>query len=178
MTLIIEASVVLFPEPVGPVTKTRPRGLYSNSRTDGGNPISSRRRSFWTLSNCWRAPSAPPKSGRPTSPTNSVSPLRTSEGSGLRGGLTSLQLPLSYVALPPITALDGPGSDGLILRQSYTVTQVRGHVRTNLGTQTMYAVPSNVGPLTMPSAWICAQVSIGLTPAASPKAPSPLTSQE
>ncbi|TMG82478.1 MAG: DUF4331 domain-containing protein [Betaproteobacteria bacterium] len=69
----------------------------------------------------------------------------------LRGGLTSLQLPLSYVALPPITALDGPGSDGLILRQSYTVTQVRGHVRTNLGTQTMYAVPSNVGPLTMPS---------------------------
>jgi hypothetical protein len=54
-------------------------------------------------------------------------------------------------ALPPITALDGSGSDGLILRQSYTVTQVRGHVRTNLGTQTMYAVPSNAGPLTMPN---------------------------
>ena len=69
----------------------------------------------------------------------------------LRGALTSLQLPLAYVALPPITALDGPGSDGLILRQSYTVTQVRGHVRTNLGTRTMYAVPSNVGPLTMPN---------------------------
>ena len=69
----------------------------------------------------------------------------------LRGALTSLQLPLSYVALPPITALDGPGSDGLMLRQSYTVTQVRGHVRTNLGTQTMYAVPSNTGPLTMPN---------------------------
>jgi hypothetical protein len=69
----------------------------------------------------------------------------------LRGGLTSLQLPLSYVALPPITALNGSGSDGLILRQSYTVTQVRGHVRTNLGTQTMFAVPSNVGPLTMPN---------------------------
>src|SRR5437899_2312261 len=69
----------------------------------------------------------------------------------LRGGLTSLQLPLSYVALPPITALDGPGSDGLILRQSYAVTQVRGGVRVNLGTQTMYAVPSNVGPLTMPT---------------------------
>ncbi len=68
----------------------------------------------------------------------------------LRGGLTNLQLPLSYVALPPITALDGPGSDGLMLRQSYTVTQVRGHTRVNLGTQTMYAVPSNVGPLTMP----------------------------
>ena len=69
----------------------------------------------------------------------------------LRGALTSLQLPFAYAALPPITALDGPGSDGLILRQSYTVTQVRGHVRTNLGTQTMYAVPSNTGPLTMPN---------------------------
>ena len=69
----------------------------------------------------------------------------------LRGGLASLQLPLAYVALPPITALDGPGSDGLTLRQSYTVTQVRGNVRTNLGTQTMFAVPSRVGPLTMPN---------------------------
>ncbi|MEO9163863.1 MAG: DUF4331 domain-containing protein [Casimicrobiaceae bacterium] len=69
----------------------------------------------------------------------------------LRGGLTNLELPLSYVALPPITALDGPGSDGLVLRQSYTVTQVRGRTRVNLGTQTMFAVPSNVGPLTMPN---------------------------
>ena len=68
----------------------------------------------------------------------------------LRGGLTNLELPLSYVALPPITALDGPGSDGLILRQSYTVTQVRRNVRVNLGAQTMFAVPSNMGPLTMP----------------------------
>ena len=62
-----------------------------------------------------------------------------------------LQLPLAYVALPQITALTGPGSEGILLRQSYTVTQVRGHVRVNLGTQTMYAVPSNVGPLTMPN---------------------------
>jgi Domain of unknown function (DUF4331) len=69
----------------------------------------------------------------------------------LRGGLTSLRLPLAYVALPPITALDGPGSDGLIMRQSYTVTQVRGSVRTNLGTSAMFAVPSNIGPLTTPS---------------------------
>ncbi len=68
----------------------------------------------------------------------------------LRGGLTSLQLPLSYAALPPITALDGPGSDGLVSRQSYTVAQVRGGVRVDLGTGTMFAVPSNVGPLTMP----------------------------
>ena len=32
----------------------------------------------------------------------------------------------SYVALPPITALDGPGSEGLGLRQRYTVTMFRG----------------------------------------------------
>jgi hypothetical protein len=69
----------------------------------------------------------------------------------LRDALAGLELPLSYVALPPITALDGPGSDGLILRQSYTVTQVRGHNRVDLGTKTMFAVPSNVGPLTMPN---------------------------
>ena len=69
----------------------------------------------------------------------------------LRGPLTSLRLPIDYAALPPITALDGPGSEGLILRQSYTVTQVRGRQRIDLGTQTMYAVPSRVGPLTMPN---------------------------
>jgi hypothetical protein len=69
----------------------------------------------------------------------------------LRGALAGLELPLSYVALPPITALDGPGSDGLILRQSYTVTQIRGHNRVDLSTKTMFAVPSNVGPLTMPN---------------------------
>ncbi len=69
----------------------------------------------------------------------------------LRGSLASQQLPLSYAALPPITALDGPGSDGLILRQSYTVTQMRHGQRTDLGTQRMFAVPSNVGPLTMPN---------------------------
>ncbi|MEO8537953.1 MAG: DUF4331 domain-containing protein, partial [Betaproteobacteria bacterium] len=68
----------------------------------------------------------------------------------LRGPLTSLELPLAYVALPPIKTLDGEGSEGLILRQSYTVTQVRGHVRVPLGTKTMYAVPSRVGPRTMP----------------------------
>src|SRR5689334_3969158 len=69
----------------------------------------------------------------------------------LRGPLTSLRLPLAYVALPPITALDGAGSEGLISRQSYTVTQVRGNTSVNLGTKPMFAVPSNVGPLTMPN---------------------------
>ena len=69
----------------------------------------------------------------------------------LRGPLPGLRLPLSYVALPPITALDGTGSEGLILRQQYTVTQVRGNTRIDLGTKPMFAVPSNVGPLTMPN---------------------------
>ncbi len=78
----------------------------------------------------------------------------------LRGNLSPLKLPLAYVALPPITALDGAGSDGLILRQSYTVTEVRNGQRTNLGTHPMFAVPSNVGPLTMPNYEALAQQGI------------------
>ena len=38
---IIEASVVDLPEPVGPVTSTRPRGFLQNSWTTGGRPRSS-----------------------------------------------------------------------------------------------------------------------------------------
>ena len=54
--------------------------------------------------------------------------------------------------IPQITALDGPGSEGLSLRQTYTVTMVRNGVATDLtGGQTLFAVPSNVGPLTMPN---------------------------
>ena len=72
----------------------------------------------------------------------------------IRGPGAPMELPLGYVSAPPtvpkITALDGPGSEGLVLRQSYTITQVRAGVRTDLGTQTMFAVPSNVGPFTMP----------------------------
>jgi hypothetical protein len=67
-------------------------------------------------------------------------------------------LPLAYAGvsgvpgLPlPITALDGPGSDGLGVRQRYSVTEVRGKMRTDLGTGSMFAVPSNVGPRTMPN---------------------------
>src|SRR6516164_3808040 len=53
--------------------------------------------------------------------------------------------------IPPITALDGPGSEGLSLRQTYTVTMIKDGVATNLTQgKTLYAVPSNVGPLTMP----------------------------
>ena len=58
------------------------------------------------------------------------------------------------ILIPPaITALDGPGSAGLSLRQSFEVTMVRHGQRTPLaeiGGRTLYAVPSNVGPRTMP----------------------------
>ena len=60
--------------------------------------------------------------------------------------------PLAYVALPPITALAGSGSEGLLVRQSYTVTEVRfGQQPKDLGTGTMFAVPSNVGARTTPN---------------------------
>ncbi|PPD18121.1 MAG: hypothetical protein CTY18_05250 [Methylomonas sp.] len=57
---------------------------------------------------------------------------------------------------PAITALDGDGSAGLGLRQSYTVTLIKGKGRgqsvQNLSEgQTLFAVPSNVGPRTMPN---------------------------
>ena len=74
------------------------------------------------------------------------------------GGLTS---PVPYLgnrhitpALPlqGITALDGPGSEGLTRRQTYTVTEVRnGHRRELFDDRTLVAVPSNVGPATMPN---------------------------
>jgi len=71
----------------------------------------------------------------------------------IRGIPRQFTLPLSYVGgaggLPPITALDGPGSEGLGLRQRYTVTMVHRHHRTRLA-QGLIAVPSNVGPRTMP----------------------------
>jgi Domain of unknown function (DUF4331) len=48
--------------------------------------------------------------------------------------------------LPPITTLDDPG---IGLRQTYTVTMVKGDRRTKLA-KGLIAVPSNVGPRTMP----------------------------
>jgi hypothetical protein len=82
----------------------------------------------------------------------------TTKNRPLPGGLTS---PLPYlgnlhipaaVGLPGITALDGPGSEGLTRRQTYTVTEVRGNHRTELFRgRTLVAVPSNAGPATMPS---------------------------
>ena len=66
-----------------------------------------------------------------------------------RGVPRDLGLFLNYVAVPPITALDGEGSEGLGLRQSYTVTMVKDGKRTEIGNG-LFAVPSNVGPRTMP----------------------------
>jgi hypothetical protein len=67
----------------------------------------------------------------------------------IRGVVRELGLFLSYVAIPPITALNGPGSEGLGLRQTYTVTMVKDGNRTVLD-RGLFAVPSNVGPRTMP----------------------------
>ena len=53
---------------------------------------------------------------------------------------------------PAITALDGPGSEGLSLRQSYQVTMVQGRKEIPLsGHEPLFAVPSNAGPRTMPN---------------------------
>jgi len=47
--------------------------------------------------------------------------------------------------------LEGPGSEGMTLRQSYTVTEIRGKKRLRLFRgEKLVVVPSNVGPVTMP----------------------------
>ena len=63
--------------------------------------------------------------------------------------------PGTQIIPPAITALDGPGSQGLSLRQTYTVTIQKkvGNAWTTVfssGTRKLFAVPSNVGPRTMP----------------------------
>jgi uncharacterized protein DUF4331 len=69
--------------------------------------------------------------------------------SEIRGVVEALGLFLDNVALPPITTLDGPGSEGLGLRQSYTVTMVRNGHREQIA-HGLFTVPSNVGPRTTP----------------------------
>jgi hypothetical protein len=77
-----------------------------------------------------------PGPGGLTSPVPSLGNRHIPAGVGLRG----------------ITALDGPGSEGLTRRQTYTVTEVRGGTRLELFSgRTLVAVPSNVGPATMPN---------------------------
>ena len=57
----------------------------------------------------------------------------------------------NLAGFPPITALDGAGFEGLSLRQTYTVTMLKNGKATNLSAgKTLFAVPSNVGPNTMP----------------------------
>ncbi len=54
--------------------------------------------------------------------------------------------------IPPITSLTGKGAAGLSLAQTYTVTMVKNGISTCLSCgQVLRAVPSNVGPLTMPN---------------------------
>jgi len=62
--------------------------------------------------------------------------------------------PGTPIVPPAITALDGAGSAGLSLRQSYTVSMTKNGVTTQLTNPsglTLYAVPSNLGPRTMPN---------------------------
>jgi hypothetical protein len=62
--------------------------------------------------------------------------------------------PGTPIVPPAITALDGAGSAGLALRQSYTVTMIKGGVSTTLTNAiagSLFAVPSNAGPRTMPN---------------------------
>ena len=76
----------------------------------------------------------------------------------IRGAVNALGLPLSYVGgvppsdgsvIPPITSLDSPG---LGLRQHYTITMIKNGRSTVLSPALdKIAVPSNVGPRTMPS---------------------------
>jgi hypothetical protein len=71
---------------------------------------------------------------------------------------------------PAITALDGPGSEGLSLRQTYTVAMVQSRTIGGLRFETkrtvlsegrpLFAVPSNVGPRTMPDYPALAQQGI------------------
>ena len=76
------------------------------------------------------------------SPTNAPKTLA-------EGGIPTQVIP------PAITALDGKGSEGLNLRQTYQVWMTRGYganvSRTNItGPRKLIAVPSNVGARTMP----------------------------
>ena len=57
------------------------------------------------------------------------------------------------VVPPAVTALSGPGSEGLGLRQTYTVTMVKNGKRTELKNAnggSLFKVPTNAGPRTMP----------------------------
>ena len=63
--------------------------------------------------------------------------------------------------VPAINSLDGPGSEGLSERQSYTVMMIsKGHIEELNQGQTLFAVPTNVGPRTMPNYAVLRQQGI------------------
>lgn len=75
------------------------------------------------------------------------------------------------VVPPGITALDGPGSEGLGLRQRYTMTVldgtgavIAGPFDTDVNGDPLFAVPSNAGPRTMPNYTALAQQGIYTLP--------------
>ncbi len=62
--------------------------------------------------------------------------------------------PGTPIVPPAITALSGAGAAGLSLSQTYTVTMVKNGISTpltNVNGSPLFAVPSNVGPRTMPN---------------------------
>lgn len=78
---------------------------------------------------------------------------------------------LATLALPPVTDLEGPNAAGLSIKQRYTVTELRdckknGKCRRTplFSGQTLSAVPSNIGPRTMPDYDALAQKGIYTDP--------------
>ena len=76
-------------------------------------------------------------------------------GSGIKAPKNSPApvAPGTPIVPPAITSLDGPGAAGLSLRQTYSVTMYRGSKQIPLNPvsgSTLYAVPTNIGPRTMP----------------------------
>jgi len=76
-------------------------------------------------------------------------------GNGLKAPANSPPpvAPGTPVVPPAITSLDGQGSAGLSLRQTYTVELIHGLQKTVLSSANgsrLFAVPSNAGPRTMP----------------------------
>ena len=58
----------------------------------------------------------------------------------------------NLAGIPPITSLSGAGAAGLSLSQTYTVKMITKYETLEVAQgQTLYAVPTNVGPRTMPN---------------------------
>jgi hypothetical protein len=78
----------------------------------------------------------------------------------IANGLTNDPNNGNLTGAAPITALEGPGSEGLSRKQRYTVTEVRSCKKSDktckpktvlFQGQTLSAVPSNIGPRTTPN---------------------------